>query len=142
MKISAHESNLWISRNLKGKLLWKQQTGKAIASYSAMRWWSKWEIFKQIMLQFGEAFHLFRSHWNLQSVKQSQKACQIFTSLITAWWCYDQEIIQVVQNVLDSFKSSSPFQGIHNCCKDPGCWSQTKWQNPIYIQVILPLHTQ
>ena len=25
-----------------------------MASYSATRWWSKWEIFKQIMLQFGD----------------------------------------------------------------------------------------
>ena len=42
------------SHSIKAKFLWKQQTGKAMASYSATRWWSKWEIFKQIMLQFGD----------------------------------------------------------------------------------------
>ena len=25
-----------------------------MASYSATRWWSKWEIFKQLLLQFGD----------------------------------------------------------------------------------------
>ena len=42
------------SHSIKAKFLGKQQTGKAMASYSATRWWSKWEIFKQIMLQFGD----------------------------------------------------------------------------------------
>ena len=34
------------SHSIKAKFLWKQQTGRAMASYSATRWWSKWEIFK------------------------------------------------------------------------------------------------
>jgi len=42
------------SHSIKAKFLWKKQTGKAMASYSATRWWRKWEIFKQIMLQFGD----------------------------------------------------------------------------------------
>ena len=42
------------SHSIKAKFLWKQQTGRAMASYSATRWWSKWEIFKQLMLQFGD----------------------------------------------------------------------------------------
>ena len=25
-----------------------------MASYSATRWWSKWEMFKQLLLQFGD----------------------------------------------------------------------------------------
>ena len=25
-----------------------------MTSYSATRWWSRWEIFKQLMLQFGD----------------------------------------------------------------------------------------
>ena len=45
---------LLFSQSIKAKFLWKQQTGKAMASYSATRWWSKWEIFKQLMLQFGD----------------------------------------------------------------------------------------
>ena len=42
------------SHSIKAKFLWKQQTGRAMASYSATRWWSKWEIFKQLILQFGD----------------------------------------------------------------------------------------
>ena len=42
------------SHSIKAKFLWKQQTGSSMASYSATRWWSKWEIFKQLLLQFGD----------------------------------------------------------------------------------------
>lgn len=35
-------------------MLWKNHTGKAMASYSKTRWWSKWEILHQIMVQFGD----------------------------------------------------------------------------------------
>ncbi len=47
----------WISlfaHSPKSKMLWKNQTGKSVASYSKTRWWSKWEILHQIMLQFGD----------------------------------------------------------------------------------------
>ncbi len=47
----------WISlfsHSPKTKMLWKNQTGKSVASYSKTRWWSKWEILHQIMLQFGD----------------------------------------------------------------------------------------
>ena len=36
----------WImlfSHSPKAKLLWKQQTGRSVTSYSATRWWSRWE---------------------------------------------------------------------------------------------------
>lgn len=47
----------WISlfsHSPKAKLLWREQTGRAIVSYSATRWWSKWEVFNQLLLQFAE----------------------------------------------------------------------------------------
>ena len=31
----------------------KEQTGKAMAKYSHSRWWSKWEVMQQLLLQFG-----------------------------------------------------------------------------------------
>ena len=34
----------------KAKLLWKEQTGKSVMSYSATRWWSRWEVFHQLLL--------------------------------------------------------------------------------------------
>ncbi len=42
------------SHSIKAKFLWKQRTGQTMASYSATRWWSKWELMKQMMVQFGE----------------------------------------------------------------------------------------
>ena len=47
----------WVSlfsHSPKARLLWKQQTGKSMATYSATRWWSKWEVMKQLMVQFGD----------------------------------------------------------------------------------------
>ena len=47
----------WISlfsHSTTTKLLWRSQTGKAMASYSSTRWWSKWEVQKQMMEYFGD----------------------------------------------------------------------------------------
>ena len=47
----------WISlfsRSPKTRLLWKAKTGRSISSYSATRWWSKWEVVKQVLLYFGD----------------------------------------------------------------------------------------
>ena len=38
----------------KARLLWKQQTGRSMTTYSVTRWWSKWEVMKQLMIQFGD----------------------------------------------------------------------------------------
>ena len=49
-------STSWImlfSHSPKAKLLWKEQTGISVTSYSATRWWSRWEVFHQLLLQFG-----------------------------------------------------------------------------------------
>ena len=48
---------MWISvfsHSPKTKALWKEQTGKAMASYSKTHWWSRWEILHQLMVQFGD----------------------------------------------------------------------------------------
>ena len=42
------------SHSTKTKILWKEQTGKAMATYSHTRWWSKWEVMQQLLLQFGD----------------------------------------------------------------------------------------
>ena len=47
----------WISlfsHSPNAKLLWREQTGRAIVSYSATRWWSKWEVYNQMLLQFAD----------------------------------------------------------------------------------------
>ena len=42
------------SHSHKTKALWKEQTSKAMTSLSKTRWWSRWEIYNQIWLQFGD----------------------------------------------------------------------------------------
>ena len=47
----------WIglfSRSPKTKLQWKTVTGLPTPSYSTTRWWSKWEVIKQIHDTFGD----------------------------------------------------------------------------------------
>ena len=46
----------WISmfsHSPKARLCWREQTGCSMKSYSATRWWSKWEVMQQLMIQFG-----------------------------------------------------------------------------------------
>ena len=38
----------------KAKLLWKDLTGQRPRSYSETRWWSKWEVYQQTLMQFGD----------------------------------------------------------------------------------------
>ena len=33
---------------------WKDLTGRAPKSYSETRWWSRWEVYQQLMVQFGD----------------------------------------------------------------------------------------
>ena len=42
------------SLSTKTKFLWKEQTGKAMAMYSHTRWWSKWDVMQQLLLQFRD----------------------------------------------------------------------------------------
>ena len=42
------------SHSYEAKLAWQTQTGRKPKSYSETRWWSKWEVFKQLLEQFGD----------------------------------------------------------------------------------------
>ena len=47
----------WISlfsHSPKAMLLWKERTGLSYKGYSATRWWSKYEVMKQVMDLFGD----------------------------------------------------------------------------------------
>ena len=48
---------LWVSlfaHSPRVRLWWKDRTGKAMASYSPSRWWSKWEVMSLVLSYFGE----------------------------------------------------------------------------------------
>ena len=53
-----HEFGMyWVnlfSHSPKTRLRWREQTSRAMPSYSPTRWWSRWEIFYRIMVQFGD----------------------------------------------------------------------------------------
>ena len=65
------------SHSSKAKFLWKELTGKAMASYSATRWWSKWEIFNQLLVQFGDIEPFLRINSDLGPVSR-QKLVKTF----------------------------------------------------------------
>ena len=49
--------SLWISmfsHSPKARLFWREQTGSTMRSYSPTRWWSKWEVIQQLIIQFGD----------------------------------------------------------------------------------------
>lgn len=50
-------SSTWISmfaHSPKARLVWQQRTGRALKSHSKTRWWSRWEIFNQLLELFGD----------------------------------------------------------------------------------------
>ena len=49
-----HSWILLFSHSPKTRLLWKSQVGRSMITYSATRWWSKWEVVKMVMLFFGD----------------------------------------------------------------------------------------
>ena len=61
-------STAWISlfsHSPKTKALWKEQTGRSMASLSKTRWWSRWEIYKQLLLQFGDIMPFLQNHTDI-----------------------------------------------------------------------------
>ena len=48
--------HLWVRlfHSNRAKLAWKDLTGQKSKSYSETRWWSKWEVYKQLLEQFGD----------------------------------------------------------------------------------------
>ena len=58
-------SSYWISlfsHSPKTKMLWKDYTGKAMASSCKIHWWSRWEILHQLMVQFGDIEPFLSAH--------------------------------------------------------------------------------
>lgn len=54
----------WInlfSRSPKARLLWKDLTGVSILSHSVTRWWSKFEMIKQLSNFFGDVFPFLKN---------------------------------------------------------------------------------
>ena len=58
-------TRLWISlfsHSPRTRLEWRNDTGKTMASYGATRWWSRWEVYDQILVQFGDVAPFLERH--------------------------------------------------------------------------------
>ena len=56
---------LWVSlfaHSPKVRMLWKDCTSISMPSYSPTRWWSRWEVYKQMMVQFGDLEEFLKSN--------------------------------------------------------------------------------
>ena len=53
------------------RMLWRKQTGGSMASYSPTRWWSRWEVYNQLLLQFGDVASFLQ---NNEDVAQATRA--------------------------------------------------------------------
>ena len=50
-------SKAWISifaHSSKAHLLWREKTGRGMATYSETRWWSRWKVLHRVILYFGD----------------------------------------------------------------------------------------
>ena len=73
----------WInlfSHSPKTKMIWKEQTDRSMASYSATRWWSKWEVLEQLLVQFGDVEEFLKNE-NLGSPHIWSKVLATFTDI-------------------------------------------------------------
>ena len=59
-------------------MIWKEQTDRSMASYSATRWWSRWEVMEQLLVQFGDV-EKFLKNKNLGSPHIRSKLLAVFT---------------------------------------------------------------
>ena len=65
----------WISlfsHSPKTRILWLDQTGRSMATYSVTRWWSCWEVIEQVSIQFGDVL-LFLQREDLGSAMTNAK---------------------------------------------------------------------
>ena len=60
VNLSAHSFN--------ARLLWREKTGQSTKSHSVTRWWSKWEVLKQVSDYFGDVVPFLHENENLSPV--------------------------------------------------------------------------
>ena len=51
-------------------MLWKDHTSLSMPSYSLIRWWSRWKLYKQLMIKFGN-IEEFLKHSDVSSVTKT-----------------------------------------------------------------------
>ena len=72
---------LWVSPFSCSPQVWlmsKELTGRAMASYSESRWWSRWEVCNQLLYQLGDLLPFLQSHADV-SPTTTGKLLQLFS---------------------------------------------------------------
>ena len=64
--------NSLFSHSPKARFEWKSKTGRAMASYSETRWWSRWEVFHQVVQQFGDVHSFLQEQTELAPATRSK----------------------------------------------------------------------
>ena len=84
----------WVSlfaHSAKARALWRTRTGRSMASYSKTRWWSRWGVYHQILVQFGDVLPFLEQNIDLTHttclklltiVKNPQTCCNYNLNLL------------------------------------------------------------
>ena len=73
----------WISlfaHSPQARLLWRDRTGQSVKTYSKTRWWSRFEVLKQVMLLFGDVLPFLQEDTQLAPATRA-KLLNIFSDL-------------------------------------------------------------
>ena len=68
-------SAAWISmfaHSPKARLTWKQRTGRAVRSLSKTRWWSRWEVYNQLLELFGDVQPFLEENDEISPINRSK----------------------------------------------------------------------
>ena len=53
-------------------MLWKDHMSLSMPSYSPTRWWSRWEVYKQLMVQFGDLEEFLTSNSDISPTTRTK----------------------------------------------------------------------
>ena len=66
---------LWVSlfsHSYNARLLWRTKTSQSIKSFSPTRWWSRWEVYDQLLKLFGDVHSFLRDNRDLAPSTRSK----------------------------------------------------------------------
>ena len=64
--------NSLFAHSVKARLCWKEQCGSSAPTYSPTRWWSRYEVMKDIMVKFGDVQTFVSSHSDISPAFKSK----------------------------------------------------------------------
>lgn len=66
---------LWVSlfsRSPKARVMWKTRTGRSMLSYSQTRWWSRWEVYNQLLALFGDVLPFLEENSDISTATRTK----------------------------------------------------------------------